>query len=118
MWFQQPDAFTLARFRLECGPDHLLKWFERLPIGFKSVSNAFQWTFTPGLFTIGLLSNPRKRMKWPGVNSPIETRLYLAHVLFATTFSVAQRCPVLLLGGHFPVGSTRPEPAKQGLKDH
>ncbi len=29
MWFQQPDAFTLVQFRLECGPDHLLKWFER-----------------------------------------------------------------------------------------
>ncbi len=29
MWFQQPDAFTLVQFRLQCGPDHLLKWFER-----------------------------------------------------------------------------------------
>ncbi len=29
MWFQQPDAFTLAQFHLECGPDHLLKWFKR-----------------------------------------------------------------------------------------
>ncbi len=29
MWFQQPDAFTLVQFCVECGPDHLLKWFER-----------------------------------------------------------------------------------------
>ncbi len=27
MWFQQPDAFTHVQFRLECGPDHLLKCF-------------------------------------------------------------------------------------------
>ncbi len=29
MCFQQPDAFTLVQFRLECGPGYLLKWFER-----------------------------------------------------------------------------------------
>jgi len=29
MWFQHPDAFTLVQFHLECGTDHLLKWFER-----------------------------------------------------------------------------------------
>ncbi len=29
MWFQQPDAFTLVQFRLEWGPDPLLKRFER-----------------------------------------------------------------------------------------
>ncbi len=29
MWFQQPDAFTHVQFRLECGPDLLLKCFER-----------------------------------------------------------------------------------------
>ncbi len=28
MWFQQPDEFTRVQFRLEYGPDHLLKWFE------------------------------------------------------------------------------------------
>ncbi len=35
MWFQQPDAFTLVQFRLECGPDHLLKWFERSDLYYK-----------------------------------------------------------------------------------
>ncbi len=44
MWFQQPDAFTLVQFRLEWGPDPLLKRFERS--GFISVSNAFQRAFT------------------------------------------------------------------------
>ncbi len=29
MWFQQPDVFALVQVCLECGPDHLLKWFER-----------------------------------------------------------------------------------------
>ncbi len=29
MWFQQPDAFTHVQFHLECGPDLLMKWFER-----------------------------------------------------------------------------------------
>ncbi len=36
MWFQQPDAFTLVQFRLECGPDHLLKWFERSDLYYKT----------------------------------------------------------------------------------
>ncbi len=29
MWFQQPDEFILVQFRLECGPDQLLKWLKR-----------------------------------------------------------------------------------------
>ncbi len=36
MWFQQPDAFTHVQFRLECGPDHLLKWFERSDLYYKT----------------------------------------------------------------------------------
>ncbi len=36
MWFQQPDAFTLVQFRLECGPDLLLKWFERMDLYYKT----------------------------------------------------------------------------------
>ncbi len=36
MWFQQPDAFTHVQFHLECGPDHLLKWFERSDLYYKT----------------------------------------------------------------------------------
>ncbi len=36
MWIQQPDAFTLVQFRLECGPDLLLKWFERSDLYYKT----------------------------------------------------------------------------------
>ncbi len=36
MWFQQPDAFTHVQFRLECGPDHLLKCFERSDLYYKT----------------------------------------------------------------------------------
>ncbi len=39
-------------------------------IGFISVSNVFRRAFTPGLFRIRWLSDQKKRMKWPGVNSP------------------------------------------------
>ncbi len=35
MWFQQPDAFTHVQFRLECGPDLLLKCFERSDLYYK-----------------------------------------------------------------------------------
>ncbi len=35
MWFQQPDAFTFVQFHLECGPDHLLKCFERSDLYYK-----------------------------------------------------------------------------------
>ncbi len=35
MWLQQPDAFTHVQFHLECGPDHLLKWFERSDLYYK-----------------------------------------------------------------------------------
>ncbi len=71
MWFQQPDAFTLVQFRLECGPDHLLKWFERSDL------NASQKCFGGHLHLVfsGSDSYPirTKRMKWPGVNSPKES---------------------------------------------
>ncbi len=36
MWFQQPDAFTHVQFLLECGPDHLLKCFERSDLYYKT----------------------------------------------------------------------------------
>ncbi len=36
MWFQQPDAFTHVQFCLECGPDHLLKCFERSDLYYKT----------------------------------------------------------------------------------
>ncbi len=36
MWFQQPDAFTHVQFRLECGPDLLLKCFERSDLYYKT----------------------------------------------------------------------------------
>ncbi len=36
MWFQQPDAFTHVQFPLECGPDHLLKCFERSDLYYKT----------------------------------------------------------------------------------
>ncbi len=36
MWFQQPDAFTHVQFHLECGPDLLLKCFERSDLYYKT----------------------------------------------------------------------------------
>ncbi len=36
MWFQQPDAFTHVQFHLKCGPDHLLKWFKRSDLYYKT----------------------------------------------------------------------------------
>ncbi len=36
MWFHQPDAFTLVQFHLECVPDHLLQWFERSDLYYKT----------------------------------------------------------------------------------
>ncbi len=36
MWFQQPDAFTHVQFHLECGPDLLLKGFERSDLYYKT----------------------------------------------------------------------------------
>ncbi len=47
MWFQEPDAFTLVQFHLECGPDHLLKWFERsIYIRLKCVlEGIYTWSF-------------------------------------------------------------------------
>ncbi len=35
MWFQQPDAFTHVQFHLECGPELLLKCFERSDLYYK-----------------------------------------------------------------------------------
>ncbi len=58
MWFQQPDAFTLVQFRLECGPDLLLKWFERSDLYLS------QMRFGGHLHLIF------SRIKLPGVNSP------------------------------------------------
>ncbi len=51
MWFQQADAFILVQFRLEFGPDHFLKWFERSDLN--PSRKRFGKAFTPGLFTKG-----------------------------------------------------------------
>ncbi len=70
MWFQQPDAFTLVWFRLECDPDPLLKWFERLDL------YPSQMRCGGHLHLVFSDSYPirKKHKKWPGVNSPIDSK--------------------------------------------
>ncbi len=69
MWFQHPDAFTLVQFHLECGTDHLLKWFERSDLypSLMRFGEHLHLVFSGSdSFPIG-----KKRIKWPGINSPI-----------------------------------------------
>ncbi len=52
MWIQQPDAFTHVQFRLECGPHHLLKCFERSDLYYKTheVTRCKQYSVNPIYF--------------------------------------------------------------------
>ncbi len=63
--------FTLVQFRLVCGPDHLLKWFERSDLypSRKLFRGHLHLVFS------GSDSYPIRKqcMKWPGVNSPFMT---------------------------------------------
>ncbi len=70
MWFQQSDAFTLVQFRLEWGPDHLLKRFERS--GFISVScvseGIYTWSFQDPIAIWSEKTHEVTRCKHPNVS--------------------------------------------------
>ncbi len=60
MWFKKTDAFTLDQFRLQCSPDQLIKWFERLDL------NAYWKRFEGHLHLIFLRSDsyPIRENAW------------------------------------------------------